>query len=496
MIKYGYNNYTTEHFDKFLKEIQEVGYVESYNLPVVRVNGLPRVKPREILLFENGALAQVMSLHTNFAEAVLLSQKPVSVGERVCRTDKSLEIGLGKYLLGKVLDPLGRNVYLEINTDTPEEYRYVDTMPPGIEKRVKINQFFETGVAVVDMLVPLGKGQRELIIGDRKTGKTEFILQTLLNQAKQGTICIYAGVGKYALDIKKIEHFLDAHNIRNNTVIFVSYASDPSILIHLTPYAAMTTAEYFMEQGHDVLLILDDMTDHAKHYRELALMSNKFPGRSAYPGDIFYVQSRLLERAGYYKTQKGINSITCLPLAESVQGDTTGYIQTNLMSITDGHIFFDQELFLQGMRPPVNYFLSVTRVGRQTQTKLKWSVGRELGSFLTLLENTKSFVHFGAEINEGIKSTLSMGDRVYDHLLNQRQGQILPSNLQIFIFCLIWSQLIKDSEQSSIADQKQKIIDRYNTDPNYKTKVDKTIAGSEDLNKLLGVISSSQSEFI
>lgn len=496
MIKYDYKNYTTRDFDAFLHNSQEVGYVEAYRHPIAHVKGLPTVKPKEALLFENGIVGQVMSLNADYVEVVSLSHKHPSIGERVCRTNKPLEVGLGSYLLGKVIDPLGKNMYLELGVSQPEEYRNVDPKPVGIERRVKINQFFETGVTVIDMLVPLGKGQRELIIGDRKTGKTDFILQTILNQAKLGTICVYAAIGKNAIDIKKIEKFLEKNEIKSKCVLICSYSSDPSVIVHLTAYSAMTVAEYFMEQGNDVLLVLDDMTDHAKYYRELSLAAMKFPGRSAYPGDIFYTHSKLLERAGYFKTSKGINSITCLPLAESVEGDTTGYIQTNLMSITDGHIFFDQELFLQGRRPPVNYFFSVTRVGRQTQTKLKWSVGRELGAFLALLEKTQSFVHFGAEVNEGIKSTLAMGDKIIHNLLNQRSGQVVHTNLQILIFSLIWSQVLKETDQKNMAEQKQKIIDKYYSDQNYRKRVDSTIASCEDLNKLLGTISARQSDFI
>jgi len=496
MLNYIYKGYTQEHFNKFLDQTGEVGYVESYNLPIIKIRGLPTAKPKEIVLLENGIVGQIMSMDEKFIDVVALSLNPPTIGEKVCRTNQKLEIGVGDYLLGKTVDSLGQNLYKDLESFVPERYLNIDPKPAGIEKRVKINQYFETGVSIVDMLIPLGKGQRELVIGDRKTGKTDFILHTMLNQAKQGTICIYAGVGKNALDIKKVEKFLDQNQIKERSVVVASYSSDPSALVFLTPYSAMTIAEYFMEMGNDVLIVLDDMTNHAKFYRELSLVARKFPGRSSYPADIFYAHSRLLERAGYFKTSRGINAITCLPVAGATEGDITGYIQTNLMSITDGHIFFDKELFLQGKRPAINYFLSVTRVGRQTQTKLKWSVGRELSTFLSLLDKTESFIHFGAEVNEGIKSTLAMGEKITKTLFNQPAGQIYNTNLQILIFSLIWGQVFKEQNIDNLSHQVDAVVNRYQTNNDYKNKVSAMISSCDDFNKLLGLVSARHMDLI
>lgn len=496
MFNYDYKGYTLDTFNKFLGDTGEVGYVDAYDHPIIRVRGLPNAKPKEVVLFENGGIGQIDTLDDMVLTIVSFSHKPPLLNERVVRTNQTMEVGVGKNLLGKVVDPLGNNLYTQMEKLVPEEYRDIDPNPPGIEKRVKINQFFETGVAIVDMMVPLGKGQRELLIGNRKTGKTDFLLQTMLNQAKNGVICIYAGIGKTATDIKKIEEFFDTNKIRQNCIIVASYASDPPALVYLTPLTAMTITDYFMENGHDALLILDDLTDHAKYYRELALIAGKFPGRASYPADIFHTHAKLLERAGYFKTAKGINAITCLPVAETIQGDITGYIQTNLMSITDGHIFFDEDLFIQGIRPAVNYFLSVTRVGRQTQDKLKWSVGRELTNFLTLLEKTQSFVHFGAEINEGIKATLAMGEKLIYGLFNQRASKVMEVNLQIVLFALIWSQILNAKSTEQLRIRCQQIADRYHTDAKYKKTVDDIIASCDSLNKLLGHISIKQSELI
>jgi F-type H+-transporting ATPase subunit alpha len=244
-----------------------------------------------------------------------------------------------------------------------------------------------------------------------------------------------------------------------------------------------------------VLLILDDLTTHAKVYREISLIGKKFPGRGSYPGDMFFTHSRLLERAGNFVTDKGPVSITCLPVAETVESDISGYIQTNIMSITDGHVFFDQEVFDLGRRPAINYFLSVTRVGRQTQSKLRWSINRELLSFLTLLDKTQEFVHFGAEINEGIKATLTMGSKVLN-FFNQPMGLTMALNLQIVLFSLIWSGLlsIDDSTDSSVTVEKA--TNTYANNTNFRDKVDELVQTSDDFNVLLKNIALCSKDLI
>lgn len=496
MISYGYKGYTQESFTNFLNETGEVGFVEAYDHPIIEVSGLPGAVIKETVLFESGGLGQVMLLGEEKIKIMSLSPKQPAIKERVVRTNLPIELAVSTDLLGKTIDCLGNSLYPNLDVQTPQGYRTLDITPPGIDKRVKINQFFETGISVVDMMVPLGKGQRELVIGNRKTGKTEFLLQIMLNQAKQNTLCIYACIGKPALDIKKVENFIFEHGIQNNCVVVASYATDPAPLVYLTPFSAMTLSEFFLESGRDVLLVLDDLTDHAKYYRELALLAGKFPGRSAYPADIFYTHSRLLERAGYFKTERGVNSITCLPVAETVQGDITGYIQTNIMSITDGHIYLDEDLFIQGVRPAVNYFLSVTRVGRQTQTKLKWSTARELTGFLIQLEKTQSFIHFGAEINQGIKSTLAMGEKLIHGFFNQDSDYVIESNLQMLLFTLIWSQTLQTKTLDELKQQCKKIATRYHGDPAYKKTVDNMVNECDDLNKLLGLVSAKHMELI
>lgn len=477
-------SYRGKEFNSLLQETEETGFVEIVSHPIVYISGLPGAKLNEVVLFDNGEIGWVLALLKDKVEVLVLSAHPTVLGTQAVRTNSLLEIPVGEEMLGRSLNALGRSLY-KSETVHYKEYRAVEAPSPGIDKREKITQPLETGVAVVDLAVPLGKGQRELVIGDRKTGKSEFLLQTMLTQARKGTICIYACIGKKRIDIKKTEDFISRNKIGNNCIVVASSSSDPLGLIYLTPYSAMTLAEYFRDQGRDVLLILDDLSSHARFYREVSLIGKRFPGRASYPGDIFFTHSRLLERAGNFKGAEQPVSITCLPVVETVEGDISGYIQTNIMSITDGHIYFDMEVFDSGRKPAVNYFLSVTRVGRQTQSKLRWGVNRELFSFFTLLEKTQAFVHFGAEINEGIKATLSMGNRI-TNFLSQSMGQVFSLNLQILLFSLIWIGAVKDEDESITKVFFDKASNLYESDPNFRKQVDDLINSSDDFNALLG----------
>ena len=487
-------NYRGKEFEEYLNETGETGYVQMISHPVVYIAGLPEAKINEVILFKNGEIGWVLSLPEDMVEVLLLSVHPLKIGTQVVRTNSLLQLPVGENQLGQTINALGRS----LDKTEPihyDEMRAVESLAPGIDKREKITEPLETGIVVVDLTVPLGKGQRELVIGDRKTGKSEFLLQTMLTQAKRGSVCIYACVGKKRIDIKKVEGFIQRNNIAESCILVASSSSDALGMIYLTPYSAMTIAEFFRDRGRNVLLIMDDLTTHAKFYREVSLLSKKFPGRASYPGDIFYTHSRLLERAGNFKSSTGPVSITCLPVAETVEGDISGYIQTNLMSITDGHVYFDMEIFDTGRRPAINYFLSVTRVGRQTQSKVRWGINRELFSFLTLYEKTQAFVHFGAEINEGIKSTLTMGDKLFT-FFNQPMGQIIQLNVQIILFCLIWIGALKASDQTNARLIFDKAAMLYEKDPEFKKRVDDLVDSVDDFNAMLGKIAPMSAEFL
>ncbi|MBN1162163.1 F0F1 ATP synthase subunit alpha [Patescibacteria group bacterium] len=483
-----------DKFKRFRDEIGEVGCVEVVTPPLAYISGLPGARLGEVIYFDCGQMGQVMSLNQDQVEVLLFTDDPLLIGSEASRCGEVLKISVSQSLLGMAINPLGDPIYTNTPIFKAEDRLPLERETLGIAYREKITESFLTGVSVVDLLIPLGKGQRELVIGDRKTGKTIFLLQTMLTQATRDTICIYAGIGKKKADIRKVEAFIKDKGFVDRTVIIATGASDPLGLIYISPYAAMSLAEYFRDVGYDVLLILDDLTTHAKAYREISLLGKRFPGRSSYPGDVFYLHSRLLERGGCFKTEHGIKSITCLPVAETIEGDISGYVQTNLMSITDGHLYFDTDLFKEGRRPALNNFLSVTRVGRQTQTKLRWTINREISSFLVLYNKTLSFVHFGAELNEGIKSTLNMGERLLT-FFDQSMGKIYDMKVQLIVFSLIWTGIINIESNDDVNIIAEMCNSYYSTNSSFKALVDSVLVDEDDINALLGKMGQNAAKF-
>lgn len=479
--------FTQKHYSKYLERTEEIGFIEEIVNSIVYVSGLPGGMLHELVIFETGGFGEVIGLKENFLEVLVFSDPTtVKVGFKATRTGKMFEVPVGNELVGRAIDPLGLPLDGKPKIDY-KEFRAVDVPAPGIDARARIKKTMQTGVTVIDMLLPVGKGQRELVIGDRKSGKTNFLLRSMLAQAKQGTICIYAGIGKKKLDIKKVEEFFYKNQIVDKTLIVASNPEDPSGVIFLTPYAAMVMAEFFKDQGKDVLLVLDDLSTHAKFYREIALLGRRFPGRNSYPGDIFYTHAKLLERAGNFLTQKQEASITCLPVVETSQGDLSGYIQTNIMSMTDGHLYFDSDLFAKGRRPAVNPFLSVTRVGHQTQTALRREINRELLSFLTLYEKMQSFMHFGAELNDNIRSTIETGERIINFFTHTADN-IVPENVQTFLFSLLWKGFWDGAEKELMEEDMLQIVRHYESSEKVKSAIDKLMMSSDSFNSLLGKV--------
>jgi len=469
-------------FNYYVENVGEIGFVSEIQHSLAYVTGLPSAKPFEVVFFESGEIGQILSLEKKFVEVLLLSHSFVRVGTKVARSNETLTIGLGEGILGKVVNPLG-NPFLGSSSYKVKEYRPLEKKPLGITHRKNVDRPFETGVSLVDLLIPLGRGQRELIIGDRKTGKTQLLFQIALNQTRAGMICIYAAIAKRRIELKQYLDFFAKKGVLKNMVVVASYSSDPAGLIYLTPYTAMTIAEYYKDQGKDVLLILDDMTTHAKFYREISLLAKRFPGRSSYPGDIFYIHARLMERAGNFK--KG--SITCLAVAETVMGEISGYIQTNLMSMTDGHIYFDTNLFNQGKRPAINHFLSVTRVGLQTQTELVRDLSRQLGSFLAHTQKLKQFMHFGAELTESVKQTLALGERI-ETFFQQSYEETNPLDMTVLILAALWSGHWRDVQPEVIKREMREMIEFYNSDSNYQNQVKNAISKSRNLRELISQV--------
>lgn len=457
-----------KNYKYYLKTIGEYGVVKEINYPIVKITGLPSVKANELVLFESGNLAEVFTIEKDYIDVLFLSKEKIKNGEKVVRTDEFISVGVGKELLGSIIDSLGKIIYSSREIKLPKNEREVDVEPHSIDKRVRIKKPLSTGVSIVDLLMPLGKGQRELVLGDRKTGKTSFLLTTVKNQIGQGTVVIYAAIGKKKSEVKKLQDFFVSQKLMDKVLVVASYSDDPPSLIYLTPYTAMTQAEYFRDNGTDVLLILDDLSTHAKFYREMSLMARRFPGRESYPGDIFYIHARLLERAGNFKhLGKGEVSITCLPVVETVEGDLTGYISTNVMGMTDGHIFFDSNIFYKGRRPAINIALSVTRVGRQTQTHLKRQLNSETTAFLSNYEKMQSLSHFGAELSEKVKNILKMGDKIYA-FFDEHYATAIPEAVQIVMFALIWLHNFDDVSNEKLVEVKNKMIKAYEKEESKK----------------------------
>lgn len=449
-------------YNRYLQQTNEYGVVIQVSHPIVFIEGLPHVKTHEVIVFENGEKAEVFAINRGKIEARVFAHKPLRVGTKVTRTDQLLSLPVGKELLGQAISPLGEPLDATVAFTPPKELRDLDAKPVGIAGRQKITTHLATGVSLVDLLVPLGRGQRELIIGDRKTGKTSLLMTTIKKQVGEGVIAIYAAIAKKKSDIKKLQEFFVQEKIMDKVIIVASSSYDSPSLIYQTPYAGMAIAEYFRDQGMHTLLILDDLSTHAKFYRELSLLARRFPGRDSYPGDIFYVHSKLLERAGNFKhpTAKEV-SITCLPIVEIVEGDFTGYVSTNVMGITDGHIYLDSNMYYQGMRPAINIPLSVTRVGRQTLDQLSREVNKELTAFLSQYEKLQNLSHFGQELTEDVKQKLKIGELIYK-FFNQPYQLTVPTTIQLIILSLIMQNTVESKEM--LEKLKKGLIDAFYQD--------------------------------
>jgi len=474
-------------FNKYLDEIGEIGFVEKSISSLVYASGLPGAGPEEVVVFESGELGQVTALSESSVEILSFSPNPIRVGSRIARTNNLLKVPVGEELLGHIINPLGSSINPQKPFFPLAEQRMVEVVPAGIKSRSVIKRQCETGISMIDLLLPIGMGQRELVMGDQKTGKSRVLMRTLLSQIKHGSVGIYAAVGKSQLAIKQIEETLAQFKILEKTIMVVSRADDAAGMIFLTPYTAMTIAEYFRDLGRDVLIVLDDLTVHAKTAREIALLGKRFPGRSSYPGDIFYTHARLLERAGNFIAGGREAAITCLPVVETVQGDMTGYIQTNIMSMTDGHLFFDHKLFAEGRRPAVDPFISVTRVGRQTQSVLQREISRELITFLRNAEKMHNFASFGAELGEHIKKTFEKEDRIMT-FFDQTVYDRVPLKLQVFLFGLVWGEALADKTHLDVQKEIQKFVLLYESDSKTRERVDKFVDGSPSFESLLNRI--------
>lgn len=471
-------------FHSTLTKTGEVGFVERIVSSLLYAEGLPGARMNELVVLESGDAGQVIALRESVVEVLSFSRESVRVGSRLARTGKAVEVPVGEALLGAIIDPLGRSLDPSRLLGNIREYRELEVVPSGIQSRARIRRQFSTGVTIVDLMLPLGYGQRELVIGDQKTGKSRFALRVLRTQVMDGAIGIYVMIGKSKLAIKQTVETLIRMGVKDRTLVVASSSDDAAGMIYLTPYAAMTIAEYFRDKGRNVIIILDDLSTHAKIYREIALLGRRFPGRNSYPGDIFYAHARLLERAGNFILAQGEAAITCLPIVEAPLGDLTGYIQTNTMAMTDGHLFFDHILFAEGRRPAIDPFISVTRVGRQTQSPLGREVGQTITTFLKEVETYHNFASFGAELGEHIKSALAKEEQ-FVQLFDETSLDSVPPTVQITLFAIIWSGLWRDEKLEKVRQGIQKLILSYDTQAGIKKSIDALVEDSENLEVFL-----------
>lgn len=425
-------------FDFAKKHTKEVGVVTKSDRSIAFVTDLPGAVLGEGVSFEGGAHGMVSKLGPTVVEVMVFSDAPLPIEEAGARTGSPFKITVGRGMLGSTFDALGY-ILSEAKEPSPDsENRPVETEAWSMDRRAEIQNFLATGVTIVDTVVPIAKGQRELVIGDQKTGKTHFLLQAIKTQAALGTICVIGLIGKEQTEITRIERELEAAGVRKHCIIVAEPARASAARLTLVPFTAMTIAEHFRDHGYDTLVVLDDLSHHAIRYREMALLSDRFPGRDSYPNDIFYLHARLLERAGSFLVDGKPVTITCLPVVTTIEDDISGYIQTNLMSMTDGHLYFDKNLFFDDVRPAVNIFLSVTRVGRQTQSPLSRELGQKILSTMSSYAELRRFLRFGTELNDRVKEDIRLAHGVKE-ALKQNGATSIDPHVQIWLMGELWA---------------------------------------------------------
>ena len=409
---------------------EEVGRIAEVGDGIARVTGLPNCAVNELLEFENGTVGLALNLDEETIGAVVLgSVDKLDEGQIVRATGRILSVPVGDGLLGRVVDPLGNPIDGKGALSNTEE-RLVEIQAPGIVKRQPVREPLQTGIKVIDAMTPIGRGQRELIIGDRKTGKTTIAVDTIINQRGQNVKCIYVAIGQKGSTVAQVVDTLRTHGALEYTVVVNSPASDPVPFKYLAPYAGCSMAAYWMEQGEDALVIYDDLSKQAEAYRTLSLLLRRPPGREAYPGDVFYLHSRLLERAAKLSEEMGSGSLTALPIVETKAGDISAYIPTNVISITDGQIFLETDLFYAGVRPAINVGQSVSRVGGAAQIKAMRSVSGALKINLAQYRELQAFATFGSELDRVSRAQLDRGARLTE-LLKQPQNSPVPVEEQV-----------------------------------------------------------------
>ena len=414
------------------EQIEEIGEVSFIGDGIARVIGLTNVMAGELVEFDNGAYGMAQNLEKNDVGVIIFgSYENIHEGEPVKRTGRILDVPVGDALIGRVVDALGRPID-GLGAIETTKTRPVENEAPGVMQRQSVKQSLPTGLKVVDALVPIGKGQRELIIGDRKTGKTSIAVDAILNQKGKDTLCIYVAIGQKESTVKALVETLKRYGAMDYTTVVSASASQPAPMLYIAPYAGTAMGEEWMYQGRDVLIIYDDLSKQAAAYREISLLLRRPPGREAYPGDVFYLHSRLLERAAKLNDELGGGSLTALPIIETQAGDISAYIPTNVISITDGQIFLESDLFYSGVRPGLSAGLSVSRVGGSAQIKAMKKVSGTLRIDLASYRELEAFTQFGSDLDAATQQKLNRGKRTVE-VLKQDVHQPLPIEYQVSI---------------------------------------------------------------
>jgi F-type H+-transporting ATPase subunit alpha len=457
----------------------DVGTVIEIGDGIARIHGLAGAKYNELLQFPNETMGIALNLEEDNVSAVILGDYgEIKEGDEVKCTDRIAEVPVGKPLIGRVVDSLGRSVDGKGAIKTGKT-RPIERVAPNVALRKSVDTPVQTGIKAIDSMIPLGRGQRELIIGDRSTGKTAIALDTIINQKGGDLTCIYVAIGQKVSKVARVVATLESYGAMEHTIVVVANASDSVALQYLAPYAGCAMGEEFMEQGKDVLVIYDDLSKHAWAYRQLSLLLHRPPGREAYPGDVFYLHSRLLERAAKYAPEYGGGSLTALPIIETQAGDMSAYIPTNVISITDGQMYLETDLFNAGIRPALNVGLSVSRVGSKAQTKAMKQVAGKLRLELAQYRELAAFAQFGtAELDKATKAQLERGQRITE-VLKQLQYVPMPVEKQVMILYAVINGYIDDVAVDRVAAFE---TDFHNFMEANHPETGKTIAKAKEIN--------------
>ena len=439
-------------------EQDEIGYVISVGDGISKVYGLDKCKANELLEFSNGTFGMALNLEESCVSAVLLGNDVgISEGSLVKRTGRVVSVPVGEGMIGRVVNALGQPIDAK-GPISASEYRPIERKAYGIIERKSVSVPLQTGIKAIDSMIPIGRGQRELIIGDRQTGKTVIATDTIINQRGKGVICIYVAIGQKQSTVTNVVDTLYKNGAMDYTIVVSATASESAPLQYIAPYSGCAMGEYFMEQGKDVLIVYDDLSKHAVAYRALSLLIRRPPGREAFPGDVFYLHSRLLERAARLSPECGGGSLTALPIIETQAGDVSAYIPTNVISITDGQIFLETELFHAGVRPAVNPGISVSRVGGNAQIKAMKKVAGTLKLLYSQYRELQSFAQFGSDLDADTKARLDQGARIVE-VLKQDRNSPIDVELQVAIIYAVVNNLLKEIPVADISRYQDELFE-------------------------------------